>query len=244
MKEFLRGRKPRVEVLPVDGIDHAEVSSTLQEVLAQCFGSEDLIPRRETWGVYEVYALTDAEEIVVRFARHGERAQDLVREFSVQNYLRDRGLPLQSPAVSPLTQDRSEVVVFTFLDRIEGRQPKTGIIFQAPRGYARSLFEDPHAASVSPLSHENFLTGIKSSIHDVFLLARHGLYHTLPFECYVDPMNSHRHRRSGQFLRYAPSPDLALDYMRPSGMRSLVNWPWALSHANFGPLGLRPDRSM
>ncbi len=162
------------------------------------------------------YPLRDGRLLVFKKANEGQSEAQLVREVLWLDLVKKKVSGLRSTLPEPILDEAGRPVVYD----IDG---VSAIAFKASSNYYRYL-DDPS------LTDEEFLKGLKNSVHDMVLLARYGIYHRTPLTLF--------HDQTGTSPRlFVLSPGVAFNSKGELG--DLDNWPEALAHGNMGVDGMR-----
>lgn len=175
-----------------------------------------------------VYPLAFPDKLLVlKYLKREPKIQDpddLAREIHWLETLKD--LPLKSRLPRSLPEITDPPKIFCF------ENDTKAIAFETSADYYRYL-DDPS------LTDAEFRTGLGNAVHDLFLLARHGIFHTAPSAAFHNAEPGAIYRATGDRGRYVIAPDLVFGFETRSGMGRLDNWPEALRYGNMGVTGLR-----
>lgn len=187
-------------------------------------------------GRSQVFGLQDGRHLVVKPSRDGripeqstphDRTQhSSLREIFYLSHTPKKEWNLESEYPEVVTDESGRPIV------IEGHA-SSSIVFITPAHYYAYLRKNMDAETLD--------AALERSLHDIFTLARHKLFHTVPSSLFHnEEKDSDQRWDSGTFT---PIPDLMYPEIsgaeRRTGMGRLNAWPRALENGNMGMTGLR-----
>lgn len=221
MSSYYAKTAPHVGHLSPEHVRYALQTTTIDTFLRSRRVSGDPVAFNRT----DVYHLPDEScDLALKFYPKECLPEEVAREARVWHLLQSQGLALKSEMPQPVENEKGHPLVLSLPD---GR---LALPLRVPKNYYTYL-NDPGVGEA------DFFEGLYRSVHDIFYLARYGLYHTVPAALFHgDPATSSHVAAGGHYL-FSPYLVGSLDYRGGAG--SLEDVAASLAHANLGVSGVR-----